>query len=444
MLEAGAVRGKNALHVMFKNMLDICLGALVWWAVGYAFAFGGGAGVDGPFIGHTNFFLSNRGGDRGYEDWFFQFAFAASSATIVSGAVAERASVWMYFAFNIVMTGFVYPVVVHWAWDPDGWLTPYTADPIFGSSGFIDFAGSGVVHAVGGCAALMGAWVLGPRARRFEFDSEGRVVKVNDIPAHNTTYIGLGVFILWFGWYGFNTGSTLGIAEGISGNAAKVCVNSTIGAASGCVMAAVWSRVFGGKFDVFLIMNGALVGLVAITAGCCTVEPWGAFIIGCGSIPVFVGFSKLLLKVGIDDPLEASPMHMGGGIWGVLATGMFSTREGIKEAFNLDNDAVHSGLQFGTQLLGMVCIMAWTMSITFILFTVLKKTVGIRVEAQQEHAGLDAGLHEQTAYGRDIDDLGAGGINGMREPMMAATDDYDDASPYAGRISPARGKPGRY
>src|SRR5690606_24802852 len=285
MVEAGFVRAKNVTNILMKNILDCSMGAIAFWAVGFGIAYGVSGDSSNGLVGDGNFFLS---GFDDYATWIFQFAFAATAATIVSGAMAERTKFSAYLFYTVFITAVIYPVVIHWGWDGNGWLSAFAEDPI-GTNGYIDFAGSGLVHMVGGFAALMGAIIVGPRLGKYT--SDGRI---NPIPGHNITLPVLGMFILWFGWYGFNPGSTLGLTGGFAALAAKVAVTTTLAACAGSTTAALVSKFRTGKYDIGLTINGALGGLVAITAGCATVEPWAAVIMGAvGAVVVIAGVEAL-------------------------------------------------------------------------------------------------------------------------------------------------------
>jgi Amt family ammonium transporter len=377
------------------------MGGLLYFAFGWAFAYGGSDSSNG-FIGMGNFFLNDF---EDYGSWIFQFAFAATAATIVSGAMAERTKFSAYLIYTACITGFVYPVVSHWAWDGNGWLTAFTDDPI-GTNGYIDFAGSGVVHAVGGTAALVGAILVGPRKGKF-----GPGKQVNAIPGHNISIAVLGMFILWFGWYGFNPGSTLALSGGFAALAAKVAVTTTLSAAAGGVVAAVWTRMTTGRYDMGLVVNGILGGLVGITAGCATVEPWGAIAIGAVSAVVVIYGVQLLDNMGIDDPVGAISVHGIAGIWGVLAVGLFSSEAGVGAAYVASDQyglLLGGGFeQLGIQALGIFSIVAWTAVTSFIVFFAIKMTIGLRVPADEEEQGLDLIEHGLDAY-PDFGPSGAG------------------------------------
>ena len=399
MVEAGFVRSKNVANILMKNILDCSLGAIAFWAVGWAFAYGFSEGSDGNgFIGTAQFFLSGDFGDD-YAGWIFQFAFAATAATIVSGAMAERTAFHGYLFYTVFITAIIYPVVVHWAWSGDGWLTafPNDGDPI-GTNGYMDFAGSSVVHMVGGFAGLMGAIIVGPRIGKY---ASGGVV--NAIPGHSISIAVLGMFILWFGWYGFNPGSTLGLSGGLAALAAKVAVNTTLAAGAGASCMTFLSKLRYGKYDTGLTINGALGGLVGITAGCASVDPWAAVVIGLVAAPIVLAGVEMLDKLKVDDPVGAVSVHGFAGIWGVLAIGLFATQTGVLDHTGTESEQYGLLLgggaeQLGIQALGAASIMAWTCVTSGILFLAIKYTVGLRVSEEEESRGLDLGEHGIEAY----------------------------------------------
>ena len=410
LLEAGSVRAKNTKNILLKNVLDACLGALIWWSIGYPLALG--SGKENNFIGAGDFFTYKRGAGTGfYALWMFQWAFAATAATIVSGAVAERCRFIAYLTYTVVLTGFIYPVVVHWGWSDGGWLSAWDYDyvldeegeaagtflnPEMGGQGLIDFAGSGIVHMVGGGAALMGAIFLGPRLGRF--DADGKPV---DIQGHSTVLAVMGTFILWFGWYGFNPCSTL--MWGAMQLAEKVAANTTLAAAAGGATSFLLARMSTGVLDLPPALNGILGGLVSITGPCAVVEPYAAVIIGVIGGFVYFGSHNLLLKLKIDDPLDASPVHFFCGAWGVIASGLFATKEGVVlGAFA--NDQYYGafygddGTQLGIQFAGMAAIALWTCITSGVMFFVLKSMGILRVPPEDELAGLDESHHGGSAY----------------------------------------------
>ncbi len=393
MLEAGFVRSKNVANILMKNILDVSAGAIAFWAVGWGLAYGLSGDATNGFAGNGHFFLV---GFDDWASWIFQFAFAATAATIVSGAMAERTKFRAYLFYSVFITGFIYPVVVHWVWDGNGWLTAFKDNPI-GTNGYLDFAGSSVVHVVGGFAGLMGAILLGPRIGKF-----GKNGSINPIPGHSISLAALGVFILWFGWYGFNPGSTLGLTGGFAALAAKVAVNTTLAAGAGAVGCAFLSMLRTNKYDMGLTLNGALGGLVAITAPCAVVDPWAAIVIGAIAAPVVIFGIEGLDRVGIDDPIGAVAVHGFGGIWGVLSVGLFASQSGIAEAY-VESDSYGLLLgggaeQLGIQALGVAAIVGWTIVTSGLLFTAIKFTVGLRVSPEEEERGLDLGEHGVEAY----------------------------------------------
>lgn len=400
LVESGFTRSKNTVNILMKNVMDFCMGTLAFWAIGYAFMYGGTpAGIPevvGQFIGLDGFFLIGMGdqatpstiaaaldeGSRSlslYTNWFFQLVFAGTAATIVSGAMSERTRFTAYFIYSIVITALIYPIFGHWTWG-GGWLADL---------GFRDFAGSTVVHSIGGWAALIGAAMLGPRRGRY--DKDGKPVQ---IPGHSIALGALGVFILWLGWFGFNPGSELA-AAGIShiDSVARIAVVTNIAAASGAFGALLMAWIFAGKPDLSYTLNGILGGLVAITAPCADVAPWAAVVIGIvAGIIVFLG-TNLLERIRIDDPVGAVPVHLMNGMWGTLALGIFSSNP---NALGL----LYNGgwKQLGVQALGVVTCGIWAILTTGILFLLIKYTVGLRVTAEEEELGLDYHEHGSEAY----------------------------------------------
>jgi Amt family ammonium transporter len=406
MLEAGSVASKNVQNILYKNLMDACIGAMCFWILGYGLAYGDAD--DGSFIGSANFALSAESNEGAtYHSFFFQWAFAATAATIVSGSVAERCKLSAYFIYSIVLTTFIYPVVVHWIWDTEGWLCAWGETKFMDSHGFVDFAGSGVVHMVGGFSGLMGAIMCGPRDGRFQ---EGGADKYKP---HNVLVGALGVTILWFGWYGFNAGSTLLVSGGVSAIASKVCVTTTLAAAAGAITCTVYSHFALKTFDLMLSLNGVLAGLVSITAGCSVVDPWQAAVIAVIGAFLFILSSAGLKKAQIDDPLDAFPIHGICGFWGVLAVGIFASDANLLWAYGSDAGALSTGKQFLVQLIGGLCIMAWTTVTAGLLFFLIKITNGLRVDASTEEAGLDASEHGGRAYNEGTAMLG--GAKGAKD-----------------------------
>ncbi|WP_320046439.1 ammonium transporter [uncultured Ilyobacter sp.] len=361
-LESGFTRGKNAVNVASKGILDFAVGAILYFSIGYAFMFG-----EGSFIGSTNFFLTDyisSGDTWGIMVWFFQVMFAGAAATIVSGAVAERVKLSGYVVACALIAGFIYPIFGHWAWSDGGWLA---------TMNFHDFAGSTVIHSLGGWLALAGAIVVGPRFGKF-----GKDGKVNAIPGHNIPLATLGTFILWFGWYGFNGGSTL-LGDG---SIAIVLLNTTLGGAAGALSAMIYSVFKQNKLvDLGMTLNGALAGLVSVTAGADVLHPGFAVLIGLVA-GIFVSVSVPFFdKIGIDDPVGAVSVHGVNGAWGTIAVGLFTAE------YNLV-----------TQLIGSLTVFVYAFGIGMIMFKLIDKFMGIRVTASEELVGLDIAEHGYSAY----------------------------------------------
>lgn len=376
MVETGLTRAKNASNILMKNLMDFSAGAVVYWAIGWAIMYGSSAA---GLLGTNQFFL--KGADSSmFRDWMFQVVFAATAATIVSGAMAERTRFSSYLIYSVFITALIYPISGHWIWSGGGWLAKL---------GFHDFAGSTVVHSVGGWAALAGAVVLG--ARRGKYLKLNGKVTIKAIPGHNLPLAALGVFILWFGWYGFNAGSTL---SGLDLGIGHIAVTTTLAAAAGAIAAMFTSWILFSKPDTSMSLNGALAGLVGITAGTAVATPFGSVLIGlvAGVLVVFsVEFFDKILH--IDDPVGAISVHGVCGAWGTLAVGLFANTEDIKGLF------YGGGLrQLGIQALGVISVFAWVIIAGFILFFVLKKLTGLRVSETEELRGLDIGEHGSEAY----------------------------------------------
>lgn len=410
MLCAGTVRQKNVKNIMLKNILDACGGAIGYWSIGYAIAFGDNSTFAGS-LGSAHFlngFSEKSGAD--YISFFFQFTFAATAATIVAGTIAERCKMSAYLCYSVVLTACVYPIVVHAIWNSKGFLSAF-ADERFLDSGMIDFAGSGVVHMTGGATALVAAIVLGPRLGRFYDESGAPLETPGEFPPHSVALQVLGTFILWFGWYGFNPGSTLMIAaeEPGYGNVAAICaVTTTLAGATGCVSALFTDTILGmfssgdAEYDLSMAMNGALSGLVGITANCCVVEPWAAVVIGMVAGWVYVGSSKLLVLLKIDDAVDAIPVHFFNGIWGCLATGAFASPRMVAQAYGSSHKYGFlyggGGNLLACEICGVLFILAWTVGIMFPFFSLLKLVGWFRVDPLEEKVGLDISHHKGAAY----------------------------------------------
>jgi Amt family ammonium transporter len=383
MVETGFTRAKNAVNIGMKNLVDFSAGTLAFWAVGFGIMFG--TDRFGLF-GGSGFFLTGAGPETAeglwsFAFWMFQVVFAATAATIVSGAMAERTRFAAYLGYSVVITTFIYPISGHWIWG-GGWL---------GNIGFVDFAGSTVVHSLGGWCALSGALLLGPRVGKY-VRSNGEVA-VKAIQGHNLPLATLGVFILWFGWFGFNAGSTL---SGTDLSIAFIAVNTNLAAAAGGIGAMILSWIRAKKPDLSMSLNGALAGLVAVTAGCANVAPAAAVLIGLVAgtlVELSVEFIDKVLH--IDDPVGAVSVHGVCGAWGTLAVGLFAQPGygGLSGLF------FGGGFRLlGVQALGVAAVFGWTVATSLALFGILKATVGLRVESQEELRGLDIGEHGSEAY----------------------------------------------
>ncbi len=378
MVETGFTRAKNAGNIIMKNMMDFAVGSVTFFIVGFSIMFG--ESIGGVF-GTIHLFSDSMYSHLGLEIPLFAFlmfqtVFAATAATIVSGAMAERTKFVSYFIFSFVITLLIYPVVGHWVWG-GGWLS---------NLGFHDFAGSTVVHSVGGWTAFVGAMLLGPRIGKY-----GKDGKSNVINGHSLTLGALGVFILWFGWFGFNPGSTLSgtSVESIS----HIFLTTNLAASTGAIMAMTITWIRNGKPDVLMTLNGALGGLVAITAGTDIVSPIGAVAIGifAGFVIVYgIAFIENVLKV--DDPVGAVAVHGLCGATGTLLVGVFATEGGLL--------ATGSFALLGVQAIGVLSVMVWTLSTSFVLFKVLDMTIGLRVSKEEESTGLDIKEHGlERSYG---------------------------------------------
>jgi Amt family ammonium transporter len=395
MVETGFTRAKNAGNIMMKNLMDFSMGGIAFWAIGFGLMFG----VSNGFTGWSNFFVNfdNSGidGQWGFTFWFFQMVFAATAATIVSGAMAERTKFSGYLIYSFFISLFIYPVMGHWAWgnlfaggniDSGAWLA---------KRGFIDFAGSTVVHSVGGWAALAGAIVVGPRLGKFGKDGKPR-----PIPGHSLTLAALGVFILFFGWFGFNPGST----TAANGSLARIAVNTLLAACAGANISLLVSWTKFGKPDIGMTLNGTLAGLVAITSPCATTTPLGAVMIG-GIAGAVVVFAVLFFdRIRVDDPVGAISVH---GVCGALGTILAAP---LHENVFLGREYDLVG-QLLTQLIGVATAFVWTFTTAFILFKVIAMTTGLRVTPEEEISGLDLGEHAANCYPDFAPAVGGGTVS---------------------------------
>ena len=377
LVESGFTRAKNVCNIIMKNLMDISLGSIIFWAIGFSLMFG----VSGGWIGGGMMFFDGSseaakatGNSEGFNWAFliFQTVFCATAATIVSGSVAERTKFSAYFVYSIIICAFIYPIFGSWCWGGlyagGGWLENLETP-------FLDYAGSTVVHSIGGWAALAGAIVVG--ARKGKYNQDGTV---NPIPGHNIPMGALGVFILWLGWFGFNPGSTTSVGRDM----AYIAVTTNLSAAAGAIGAVIATWIFFGKPDPSLGLNGALAGLVSITAGCDVMSPGMAALTGLIGGFLVVGSVVFFDKLKIDDPVGAVSVHGVCGAWGTLAVGIFSSAAG--------------GAQFLTQLYGVIAGFVWAFGTSFVMFSVIKATIGMRVDEEDEREGLDLTEHGVSGY----------------------------------------------
>jgi Amt family ammonium transporter len=394
-LEAGLTRMKNAAHIAGKNVLVFGVASLVYWLVGFGIAFGNGNGVVGlhGFAPSADAFLAVGKAPftafasvPGAAGWLFEVVFAGVSLAIVWGAMAERAKLWVYFAFGAIFT-VVYSLVSHWIWAPGGWLQRF---------GMQDFAGSTVVHYQGALAALAGAILLGPRIGKFGHDG-----RANAIPGHNMPYAVLGTLILWFGWFGFNPGSTLGVATGGHvGFFGYVALTTNLAAAAGGVGGICVAWLVLRKPDVSMMLNGVLAALVAVTAACGFVAPWAAVLIGFVAASIAVVAVPLVERLGIDDPIGAVAVHGLAGVWGTLATGLLAVPALAATVGVGRGGLLYTGspYQLGVQVLGLAAVGVFTFSASYGSLWTLNRLWGIRVEQHVETAGLDVAEHGMWGY----------------------------------------------
>ncbi len=426
MLEAGFARSREAVNILVEGIADTCICGVTFWAFGFAFMFGAGT----PFIGTQGFFLQGLPETFGATGvpvlafWVFQFAFADTCSTITSGAMVGRTGFIGDLLYSVGVTGFIYPIIGHWAWGPGGFLA---------TAGFLDFAGSTVVHSIGGAISLAGAVVLGPRLGRiFKRDGGG------PMPPHNIIMGAVGGLILWFGWYGFNPGSTLSAldAQGIG----RVSFNTTLAACSAGLAALFYSYFRTKKWDLGLTTNGFLAGLVAITCPCYWVDPVGAFFIGIIGTVVMIAVMELLEYMRIDDPIGAVPVHLGAGIAGTLSLGLFAAgKYGFPGQMGASTSTVVTGLFYGggaTQLLlqieGSAVTVIATLVISFVLMWAVNLTGTLRVDAQGEIEGLDLNEHGVLAYPEYVLNANDGTPKTLEEAKAYMSRAMPKASPAAG------------
>ncbi len=421
MVEAGFTRAKNTGNIIMKNLMDFCIGTVTFISIGFGLLLG--EDLLG-FIGKPGFDIFTSYANFDWSNFVFNLVFCATTATIVSGAMAERTKFLSYCVYSGIISGLVYPIEAHWIWG-GGWLSQI---------GFHDFAGSCAIHMVGGIAALIGATILGPRIGKFQKDATGKIVKVNAFPGHNLALGSLGVFILWLGWYGFNGAAATTVEQ-----LGSIFVTTTIAPAIATVVCMIFTWIKYGKPDVSMCLNASLAGLVAITAGCDVTDAFGAIVIGAvGGLLVCFGVWFLDYKLHIDDPVGAVAVHCLNGIWGTLAVGLFATNTAPGYAIANANGTEIVGLFYGggfelmkLQLIGFASVAAWTAVTMVAVFFFIKAVFGLRVTEEEEIIGLDATEHGlPSAYaGFSIMDISNTMTMEVNSRTNLGNDDYETASP---------------
>ena len=398
MVETGFTRAKNAGNIIMKNLMDFCIGTVVFFVLGYGimnsenYFFG--------LIGRPEYQMFTDFANFDWSNFFFQLVFCATAATIVSGAMAERTKFSTYCIYSAVISAIVYPIEAGWVWNSAGWLEKL---------GYVDFAGSSVIHMVGGIASVIGAAMLGPRIGKYTKGKDGKVV-VNAFPGHSLTLGALGCFILWFAWYGFN-----GAAASDPTQLAQILGTTTIAPAVATFACMLFTWIRNGAPDVSMCLNASLAGLVGITAGCANVDAVGATIIGLvDGILVVIAVEFIDQKLKIDDPVGAVAVHGCNGLWGTVAVGLFDYNNGV-----FYGGGFH---QLGVQVLGVVCIAAYTAVAMTIVFTILKHTIGLRVSAEEEIMGLDIAEHDLASAYADFLPISATTMGGVTTETIDVTD----------------------
>lgn len=418
MVETGFTRAKNAGNIIMKNLMDFCIGTVVFFVLGYGimnsenYFFG--------LIGRPEYQMFTDFANFDWSNFFFQLVFCATAATIVSGAMAERTKFSTYCIYSAVISAIVYPIEAGWVWNSAGWLAKL---------GYVDFAGSSVIHMVGGIASVIGAAMLGPRIGKYTKGKDGKVV-VNAFPGHSLTLGALGCFILWFAWYGFN-----GAAASDPTQLAQILGTTTIAPAVATFACMIFTWIRNGAPDVSMCLNASLAGLVGITAGCANVDALGATIIGLvDGIIVVIAVEFIDQKLKIDDPVGAVAVHGCNGLWGTVAVGLFDYNNGV-----FYGGGFH---QLGVQVLGVVCIAAYTAVAMTIVFTILKHTIGLRVSAEEEIMGLDIAEHDLASAYADFLPISATTMGGVTTETIDVTDLRDKK--LASIIGGAKEAGGRY
>ncbi|XP_027364254.1 ammonium transporter 1 member 1-like [Abrus precatorius] len=432
MLCAGSVRAKNTMNIMLTNVLDAAAGGLFYYLFGFAFAFGA---PSNGFIGKHFFGLKDVPTETiDYSYFLYQWAFAIAAAGITSGSIAERTQFVAYLIYSSFLTGFVYPVVSHWFWSGDGWASATNTGNLLFSSGVIDFAGSGVVHMVGGVAGLWGALIEGPRIGRF--DHNGRSVALR---GHSASLVVLGTFMLWFGWYGFNPGSFTKILSAYSsGNyygqwsaVGRTAVTTTLAGSTAALTTLFGKRVISGHWNVTDVCNGLLGGFAAITAGCSVVEPWAAIVCGFVAALVLIACNKLAETVRYDDPLEAAQLHGGCGAWGVIFTALFAKEEYVNQVYPGKAGRPYGlfmgggGKLLAAHVIQVLVITGWVSATMGPLFWALHKMKLLRISAEDELAGMDLTRHGGFAYAYEDDEHKHGTQLRRIEPNSSSTPTTD-------------------
>ena len=417
MVETGFTRAKNAGNIIMKNLMDFCIGTVVFFVLGYGimnsenYFFG--------LIGRPEYQMFTDFANFDWSNFFFQLVFCATAATIVSGAMAERTKFSTYCIYSAVISAIVYPIEAGWVWNSAGWLAKL---------GYVDFAGSSVIHMVGGIASVIGAAMLGPRIGKYTKGKDGKVV-VNAFPGHSLTLGALGCFILWFAWYGFN-----GAAASDPTQLAQILGTTTIAPAVATFACMLFTWIRNGAPDVSMCLNASLAGLVGITAGCANVDALGATIIGLvDGILVVIAVEFIDQKLKIDDPVCAVAVHGCNGLWGTVAVGLFDYNNGV-----FYGGGFH---QLGVQVLGVVCIAAYTAVAMTIVFTILKHTIGLRVSAEEEIMGLDIAEHDLASAYADFLPISATTMGGVTTETIDVTDLRDKKlAPIIGGAKEAGGR----
>ena len=417
MVETGFTRAKNAGNIIMKNLMDFCIGTVVFFVLGYGimnsenYFFG--------LIGRPEYQMFTDFANFDWSNFFFQLVFCATAATIVSGAMAERTKFSTYCIYSAVISAIVYPIEAGWVWNSAGWLAKL---------GYVDFAGSSVIHMVGGIASVIGAAMLGPRIGKYTKGKDGKVV-VNAFPGHSLTLGALGCFILWFAWYGFN-----GAAASDPTQLAQILGTTTIAPAVATFVCMMFTWIRNGAPDVSMCLNASLAGLVGITAGCANVDAVGATIIGLvDGILVVIVVEFIDQKLKIDDPVGAVAVHGCNGLWGTVAVGLFDYNNGV-----FYGGGFH---QLGVQVLGVVCIAAYTAVAMTIVFTILKHTIGLRVSAEEEIMGLDIAEHDLASAYADFLPISATTMGGVTTETIDVTDLRDKKlAPVIGGAKEAGGR----